>query len=243
MSLMIASVFCESPMFKFWYDTQLNFIRETTTDFEHCVFLNRIHDHLVDSSIIGVSDSAKPKTILQMSKEHSHSLSRLIEHFLTSKHEYCLILDSDCFPIKTGWMNHLIEKMKPFNIASVIRFENLTPQPHPCAMFFHKDGVGKLDLSVSGSFDLIGRSTMDICHGMKVKGSYPLIRTNRVNIHPVWAAIYADIFYHHGCGSRKATCWSDSYHGWGVSSNELFDEFMRNQKYFISKLMNRTLMG
>ena len=30
----------------------------------------------------------------------------------------------------------------------------------------------------------------------------PLLRTNVVNVHPVAAAIYHNLFYHHGAGSR-----------------------------------------
>ena len=31
---------------------------------------------------------------------------------------------------------------------------------------------------------------------------YPLLRSNRVNLHPIMAGIYSNIFYHHSCGSR-----------------------------------------
>jgi hypothetical protein len=31
----------------------------------------------------------------------------------------------------------------------------------------------------------------------------PLLRSNRVNPHPLWFAVYGDIVYHHGAGFRK----------------------------------------
>jgi hypothetical protein len=38
----------------------------------------------------------------------------------------------------------------------------------------------------------------------------PLLRTNRVNLHPLWFGIYGDVVYHHGAGFRIAVARSIS---------------------------------
>jgi hypothetical protein len=35
----------------------------------------------------------------------------------------------------------------------------------------------------------------------------PLLRTNRVNLDPLWFGIYGDVVYHHGAGFRPMTSW------------------------------------
>ena len=38
---------------------------------------------------------------------------------------------------------------------------------------------------------------------------YPLLRTNRRNLRPLWFAVYDDLVYHHGAGFRGGLCRRD----------------------------------
>lgn len=49
-----------------------------------------------------------------------------------------------------------------------------------------------------------------------------LLRSNVFNIHPVVAGIYANLFYHHGAGSRQGKFRTNWY--WG----KLIPEFWKN---------------
>jgi hypothetical protein len=137
----------------------------------------------------------------KIGQNHLDCLRKAISKFDDSC-DYLLILDSDCFPIKQNWHKKLASEMvrRNYQIAAPYRLENLDKFPHPCAMFMTQKGYRELNLTLTEPGDsMLGGMPKDpTC----TNDCFPLIRSNRVNIHPLGAGIYYDTFYHHGAGSR-----------------------------------------
>lgn len=84
-----------------------------------------------------------------------------------------------------------------------------------------------------------------IFHFSILKSSANLIRpTNCLNIHPIFAGIYGDIFYHHACGSRPKTFLARGIgesilrrqvDHWGIEE-EIFRKLSSNSDEFVQSL-------
>jgi hypothetical protein len=98
-------------------------------------------------------------------------------------------------------------------LAAVRRDENLgDPQPHPCfcitTVGFWNDIGGDWRAAGYTWTNSLGYRTSDV--GGKLLGTLndagirwrPLLRTNEVDLHHLWFAIYGDVVYHHGAGFR-----------------------------------------
>jgi hypothetical protein len=125
-----------------------------------------------------------------------------------SPDDHLVFIDGDAFPIAP--ITPAILGGLP--IAAVRRDENLRdPQPHPC---FCVTTVGLWN-DIGGDWrsgytwtNSLGYRTTDT--GGNLLGILrarniawrPLLRTNRVDLHPVWFAVYDDLVYHHGAGFR-----------------------------------------
>ena len=74
-----------------------------------------------------------------------------------------------------------------------------------------------------------------------------MIRTNRVNVHPIGAAIYYDMFYHHGAGSRQAyfrVTDGIKYYQYPQHQrwlNRAYDLLLENPDNFIASLLDNPL--
>ena len=129
-----------------------------------------------------------------------------------------IFLDGDAFPI--GDIESFIRpKLNGSKLAAVQRLENNgDSQPHPCFCaatvgfwrqikgdwkegysWKNKDGEAVND--VGGN--LLGQL---IEHNIKWT---PLLRSNRVNLHPLFFGLYENLIYHHGAGFRKVLCRLD----------------------------------
>ena len=140
-----------------------------------------------------------------MSANHLYCLKELIKLVDQNSDTY-LILDSDCFPIQQGWQSMLLNTISKngYQVAAPIRAENFDLFPHPCAMFITNKGMKTLKMIPSNQHyyntNLLGIERQEpTCNHL----AFPLLRSNQVNIHPVGAAIYYNMFYHHGAGSRQ----------------------------------------
>lgn len=125
-----------------------------------------------------------------------------------SADDYLIFIDGDAFPIAP------IEPglLAGTPLAAVRRDENLgDPQPHPC---FCMTTVGFWN-EIGGDWrpgytwkNALGYHTSDVGGNLlgilreKKIAWQPLLRTNEVNLHPLWFAIYGDAVYHHGAGFR-----------------------------------------
>jgi hypothetical protein len=72
---------------------------------------------------------------------------------------------------------------------------------------------------------------------------YPLLKTNYISPHPVYASIYGDIFYHHCAGSRGAGVRCAGYYQHMITLpqqkkiyNKVTQQLRKNPKKFIDAL-------
>jgi len=244
--LLIASTFAPSDLNTHWYKLQKQFIEKTTyIEYDYKIILNG-----TDSTDFLANDVLE---INKNNKGHAYALEQLLDYFRNSPYESYLILDSDCFPVWNGWHHVLSEQMRKFNktIAAPVRTENLDIFPHPSAFFMLEKGINdpSLDFNPSKSVNLLGSKIMEVggaMHSM-TEQLLPLMRTNVSNPHPIAAAIYHHLFYHHGAGSRdfnfRILKRYDYYRHWFDQSErekqccQLLDALVKNPDKFINHLM------
>jgi hypothetical protein len=224
----------------FWCHLQQRFIASTTHDYDYAVYLNRVDRGLFPSALI-VGENNGPRTSL----ETQITLKSLLEYARSRPYAHYLILDSDAFPVRRGWVELLVKKMGECRFAAPVRFENLDTFPHPCALFIKREAIGDhFDFAPSFDYhDLLRQPVLDVGTAIKRDRCFPLVRTNRINVHPILAGLYYDVFYHHGGGSRRALLRS-VFHGYYdhlVSDEETaekrtFAELQQDPEGFINRL-------
>ena len=138
-----------------------------------------------------------------------------------SDEDLLIFMDSDSFPITDKVIPFLRSELPRRKLAAVRREENLGEErPHPsfCAttVGFWRDLRGDWtegpcwrDPRLRDELDIGGRLTVQL---REAKVDWlGLLRTNRRDLHPVFFAIYGDLVYHHGAGSRDAVCRYDDH--------------------------------
>jgi len=200
--LLIATAVGPSPLTRQWYELQKRFIVATTTrPFKFWVYLDGADaKDFDDDDIIEASATAQG---------HVNALQRLMVLLKGRRNSACLILDNDCFPVHKGWHDVLFAQMQRFGkqIATPVRTENLDLFPHPCAVFLLPAAMETIApdfFQYSPVKNLLGEDVEDVRIEMAQQSErlLPMLRTNVHNLHPVAAAIYHHLFYHHGAGSR-----------------------------------------
>ena len=138
-------------------------------------------------------------------------LARKAAENAKSAYDILLFIDGDAFPIQPI-DSHLRDWLSHYPLVAVQRLENNKDlQPHPC---FCATTI-KFWQKIKG----------DWCHGYSWQNQYgnnvtdvggnllgalerekiiwkPLLRSNQINLHPLWFAVYCDVVYHHGAGFR-----------------------------------------
>jgi hypothetical protein len=122
-----------------------------------------------------------------------------------------LLLDSDAFPI-APISNFLDEKIKEYPFVSCQEpeheWDNTRKIPHPMFMMFDAKHI------LEGDIESYLNTKMDDGTGTWWGGLiqwlnknnykyYPIERSNKTNLHPLYFGIYEDLIYHHWAGSRK----------------------------------------
>ena len=249
--LLIVSIFSPSKHNRLWYDVQSNFVRRTTVGtFDYILYLNGITDEVFPNGNIGWR--------MVNNKGHGHALNEIQRFFRSQSHqnyERFLILDSDCFPIFSGWNTILDRQMAQFakDIAAPVRTENLDLFPHPCAFYMSAAGVQNENVrfEMARKHNMLGQPINDVCAHMTswFDRLLPMMRTNIINLHPVAAAIYHHLFYHHGAGSRtfkfRVTYKYRFYEHYldddQTLDEELMREFSNDPEGFLCKLVGKRL--
>ena len=132
-----------------------------------------------------------------------------------------VFLDGDAFPIADP-MPAVRAALDEAPLAAIRRDENLGDmQPHPafCATtvgFWHDIGG---DWSNGAPWtNSAGEEVSDVGGNLqwllqrREHAWVPFLRSNRVDLHPIWFGIYAGIVYHHGAGFRRMVSrfdWAD----------------------------------
>ena len=196
-----------------FYDLQLYFLNQTC-NYDHIVYLDKENPINFKKSLCIGTTSEQEQEELNGSERHVIGLNKIMEYAKnTSKYDHLLIIDSDAFPFKTGWLKSLIKNIESYTSAAAVRFENLDTFPHPCIHFIKKEHFDSVKFSSGETINILGKSVQD--SASNIKNFYPLIRSNYINIHPVLYGIYKDMFYHHGAGSRPAITRGDEYFNTG----------------------------
>jgi hypothetical protein len=128
-------------------------------------------------------------------------------------------------------------KSNSCSVACPIRFENLDTFFHPCVVFFDRSALS-LKVCIKQVENLLGYQCNDVVVVPPGK-TFPLLKTNFLNPHPVAASIYYDMFYHHGFGSRNFECRSvhvNDYYKKCPSVDSLTSQILSNPDSFIWKI-------
>ena len=244
--MIIASIYAPSELNAQWYKLQKRFIEKTTKiEYDYKIILNGANSGDFSANDILLDN--------RENKGHSYALSQLLNYFRSHPYGCYLILDSDCFPVWNGWHDVLIEQMEKFNkiIAAPVRTENLDVFPHPSAFFILGKGIDhpKLNFDPNETINLLGDKVVEVAGAMQSMTAQllPMVRSNVRNLHPVAAAVYHHLFYHHGAGSRdfnfRILKRYDYYWHWmgenepDKQCNQLLDALMSNPDKFIHSLM------
>ncbi len=212
---------------KKWLDLQLDYFKKTTEDFDHVVRLTKPSETF--SQITNV--------VVSKHQDHYSGLRKLLELFKKNQdyYDHFLFIDSDAFPVRKNWLDILTEKMTNHEVATAIRFENLEQRLHASVLFCKKSAINQLDFPIIKKPipDLLGRNDNDVIispYEFARKLVFPLVRSNKTELHPLLCGVYYDMFYHHGCGSRSFYMRSEEY--WDHI------EINKNVQEFTNKLMN-----
>ncbi len=210
--LLIITTYCETTV-KEWFPIQRKMLDKYTRDYDLAVCLHEVNTTEAFSGIevLGEWEGDLLEALPSM-------FEKALETFRSRKYKNYLLLDSDCFPVKHGWLDGLIEATKGYEYAAPVRTENLDTFPHPCALFIKGSSVQndwwrfRRGLAKKS---LLGADVKDIGADFTIATDkqvfFPLVRTNFVNVHPILGAIYGDTFYHHGGGSRMPFFRSGNY--------------------------------
>jgi hypothetical protein len=124
-----------------------------------------------------------------------------------------IFLDGDAFPVVDP-MPTVRAALERTTLVAVRRDENATDtQPHPAFCAIRVRDWERLHGDWSPGFCWEaenGRLTTDVggnlLRALERSGDTwtPLLRSNRVDLHPLWFGIYGGIVYHHGAGFRWA---------------------------------------
>ena len=248
--ILIMTVYAPSEYNEHWYKLQKHFIKKNTlVPYDFKVIVNNVDTSLFnEDEIIKVNDKniGHPAGIDQI-------FSYMREEEQQKKYSGFLLLDSDCFPVGAGWHEILDQQMKRLDktIAAPIRYENLDKFPHPCVVYMTREGIKnpKVDFRYAKVKNLMGDMINEVGGLMpEVDGDVlPMLRTNRVNLHPVAAGIYHHLFYHHGAGSRgfefRLLKMYEYYNHWIDSDGQpdygeqLMSALVNDPDGFVDKLM------
>lgn len=125
-----------------------------------------------------------------------------------------IFIDGDAFPVG-NILEFAHSKLSEYPLIAIQRSENAGDiQPHPSfcvttVKFWKeiggdwKDGFWK---TTQGKYiSDVGGNLLNILNERKIDW-YPMLRSNKRNLHPLFFGIYEDLIYHHGAGFRSP--WS-----------------------------------
>ena len=214
----VATVHWRDPR---WIDVQLRYLERYLPQ-PHLVYtdLEGIDVDQHGPKFHHVADLAATKSFENGIFSHTEKLNALAQTIAAEADpdDVLLFLDGDAFPIASV-APFLEEKLAHWPLAAVRRDENLDDvQPHPA---FAATTVGFWQ-EIGGDWNpgytwpnSAGKEVTDaggnLLGILRERGIewYPLLRTNRRNLRPLWFAVYDDLVYHHGAGFRGGLCRRD----------------------------------
>ena len=196
-----------------WIDLQIRYIKK------------HIHEpYRIYACINGVEQKYTDLYYFYSEEEGSHAekLKYLASEIIPKSNDddILMFIDGDAFPISSELVPFVKEKITKHKLVAIRRDENTGDiQPHPsfCATtvgfwkqiqgdwgrgYYWKNPQGKEVTDVGGNLlKILNDNNIDW---------FPLIRTNKKDLHPLWFGIYGNMIYHHGSGFRPPTCRADA---------------------------------
>jgi len=223
--LLVGSVYANSSkQQQEWFQLQSAYLKATTCDFDHVIFVAHSDASAFDGKVKVVGTLSDDPINMHDSEVHLRGLIGLQDYFRSVQSEYdrFLFLDSDAFPIRKNWEALLSEKMvgrccpesQTKEIAIVVRPELCEFRWHPSVIFATRDGLNNLEFRFSKMtyLDALGKDFLGhVEHDVHVNYQepqlrgrvLPLMRTNQHNVHFVACGVYYDMFYHHTFGAER----------------------------------------
>jgi hypothetical protein len=139
---------------------------------------------------------------------HGASLDLLMRK-VRPRTKFVITLDTDSFPIRDGWIENLTGRLtEDVLVSGVWRDEMLPRKPafiHPCCLAIRKKTMREL-----GAKFQVGTGA-DVAHNVTLAveesgaRASKLRRSNHFDPHFLMGAVYGDLIYHQGAGSRAPT--------------------------------------
>ncbi len=189
-----------------WVDIQLKYLN-------HCISI----PFKVYAFTSGLSENHRSKYFYSSSEMivlHPVKLNILADLVMMNSNDpndLLMFIDGDAFPIG-DIITYANDKLKNYPLIAIQRKENVGDiQPHPSFCLT----TVQLWKSIRGDWkkghrwiNAKGKSVTDVGGNLlraleenQIKW-YPMLRSNRRNLHPLWFGVYDDIVYHHGAGFR-----------------------------------------
>lgn len=194
-----------------WIDVQLSYLERNLHE-PYMVWAN-LHD------VPGNQDHKFDRVVPALG-DHPGKLNLIAAEICASasRDDLIFFLDGDAFFVADP-MPTVRRGLEETSLVAVRRDENAgDPQPHPC---FCAVTVREWQ-QLGGDWSLghcwtgpDGKAATDVGGNLlraleRTKTPWtPLLRSNRVNVHPVWFGVYGGVVYHHGSGFRKAVARID----------------------------------
>ena len=189
-----------------WIDIQLKYLKMFITEpYRIYAFLNGLeHDY---KSLFFYA-SSEP---IQSHAIKLNLLADIASFNADSEDDLLIFIDGDAFPIDYV-LPFAYSTLSKYRLMAIQRKENCGDiQPHPSFCLT----TIKLWKEINGDWkagyewkDERGRNVNDVGGNLlKILNErginwYPMLRSNRSNIHPLWFGIYDNLIYHHGAGFR-----------------------------------------
>lgn len=164
------------------------------------------------------------------SRQHARILDGLLAAARDSDATHFATFDMDSFPIVDGWLRRALAITPGAPVAAVLRRENGDVcLPHPSCTVLTREFVETHTVSFSPDSDgtpefreflhttgQAGDTGIRIAHVLWREHTPwgRLLRSNRVDLHPVIAGIYGDLVFHLGAGTRAALFRLEARRSW-----------------------------
>ena len=196
-----------------WIDIQLKYLNNNiTSPFKVYAFLNDLErDHrskfFYSSSEPIESHAIKLNLLADMAAFNAEHDDDLL-----------IFIDGDAFPVENV-LPFAHSKLNKYPLIAIQRRENdgdIQPHPSFCLTTIKfwreingdwKQGFGWK--SARGEYlSDVGGNLLKILNDKRIDW-YPMLRSNRRDLHPLWFGLYEDLIYHHGAGFRPPLCRAD----------------------------------
>ncbi len=162
---------------------------------------------------VSSADAAKFDVALPMGGHHQGKLNLLWHEIdeVADDDDLVLFCDSDSFPIADP-MPLIRDALTTTDIVAIRRDEDGDRQPHPAFAIASAATWRAVQCDWGGAYLFrtpwgleVSDAGSNLLHYIEERAMNwtPLLRSNTVDLHPLWFAVYGGIVYHHGGGSQR----------------------------------------